>query len=561
METIKRLSSFFYLNVTQSLVVLNDSIFRLIVAYSLIDFLGVAKSNRILSISAALFVAPFLLFSLPAGQLADKFSKRSVILFTLWAEIAFMIFAMYAVYTRDVFSTYCALFLIALQSSVFSPSKYSILPEIEPIDKISKINGIMTLCTYLSIILGTFLASFLSEITHRNYTFVVGLCLIFSIVALFTGFKIEKTPVKNPDCKINPWFLLDIVRSLKEASKHPHLLLSLFASAYFLFTAAFTQLNLIPFGIQSLKITDVQTGYVYLGAALGMGIGSLLVSILSGKTVELGLSIWGSFGTAFSYILLYFVQHHLFWSCVVFISIGMHGGLYVVPLDAYMQVASPEKDRGSIIAAGTFLSFVAVLLSSGILALFGEVLKMQAATGFLCIGFLTLAIALCILFSIPQYCTRLFGVLAARFFFILDIEGKPDSGLVVSKSVSKWSYVFSLVYSFQRIKFIRVFRKVPTPWKRFFFKVANVVPVSFDAENRLDPCSQEILNIIGQNAVFVLFSPEDKYADKVAVLKNSIQKDAYLMDIHRVYNEDRSHMQFFRIFHPKISMRFSPLDV
>ena len=400
-------STFASLNATQFLVTINDSIFRLIVTYSLIDLLGQAESNKILAISAALFVSPFLLFSMPSGQLADRYSKRTVILWTLWAELVFMVMGLFAIMVKDEFCAYFALFLIALQSAVFNPAKFSILPELEPPERLSWVNGLMTLFTYLSIIAGTFLASFISDITGRNYIFVVFICIIFSIAALFTGYGIKKTPVVNPTKKVNPLFVVDIIKSIKLAAKFPHLCLAIFASSYFLFTAAYTQLNLIPFGMQSLGITDVQTGYVYLAAALGIGVGSLLVGILSGNTVELGISIWGGFGVAISYLLLFVCQYNLFASCLIFFSIGMHGGLYVVPLDAYIQYASPPKERGSIVAASAFLSFFAVLISAGVLALFGEVFQLKAATGFLIIGFITTGVAIWVLFSLPDYFTRL----------------------------------------------------------------------------------------------------------------------------------------------------------
>ena len=31
------------------------------------------------------------------------------------------------------------------------------------------------------------------------------------------------------------------------------------------------------------------------------------------------------------------------------LSLGINGGLYIVPIDAYIQLASPEKDRGEIV--------------------------------------------------------------------------------------------------------------------------------------------------------------------------------------------------------------------
>ncbi|MCH9621502.1 MAG: Lysophospholipid transporter LplT [Chlamydiia bacterium] len=400
---IKRIcSSFIALNTTQFIVTLNDSIFRLIVTYSLIDLLGEEKSNEILAISATLFVMPFIICSMPAGQMGDRMSKRTIILWTSWAELIFMILAYFAIYYNHEVTSYFALFLIALQSAFFSPMKYSIIPEIEPESRITRANGHMTLFTYLAILLGTFLASFLSEMTKRNFPLIVIFCILISVIAVVTSYMIEKTPVKDPDKKVNFFFLTQIFRSVKAAREYKHLNLALFSSAFFLYTASFTQLNLIPFGIESLGITDIQTGYVYLAAALGLGVGSFLVSIIASDSVKLWLSLWGGYGTATSYILLYVCQYNLILSCFLFFSIGMHGGLYIVPLDAYVQFISPEKSRGSFVSAGTFLSFVAVLCGAATLFLFGEVIDITAAQGYLMMGCFSMVVAILITFALHE---------------------------------------------------------------------------------------------------------------------------------------------------------------
>ena len=548
--------SFAYLNITQFLVTLNDSIFRLIVAYSLIDVLGAKSSNNILSISAAVFVLPFLLFSMPSGQLADKFSKRRVIMWTLWAELIFMFIGIVAIEIRAVFWSYFALFLIAMQSSVFSPSKYSILPELVPAERLAYANGMITLATYLSIITGTFLASFISDITNRNYTFVVLLCVIFSIIAIFTGARIEKTEPKKPDRKINPFFITDIFKTLAFAGKYEFLVFTIFSAAYFLFTAAYTQLNLIPFGMQSLGITDVQTGYVYLAAALGIGVGSILVGILSGKTVELGLSIWGAFGTAISYMLLYVFQYDLVSSCIIFFSIGMHGGLYVVPLDAYIQYVSPEKDRGSIVAASTFLSFFSILISALFLFTFGTVLELMASTGFLIIGFLSLVVAMIMLARLPTFIPRLISVVIARFFLTVTADKTPEKCLLVCENKS-WSTIFSLIFNFQRIKFVKIYDRWPDTTTRLTNYITNRLTICLD-KHLDEPSISKLRLAYDKNYTICLFLEDiDSNENILDEIKNNIKPEITYTTITTDYNyHSKSFFHFFNILHPVVDIKF-----
>lgn len=482
----KRFSSFTYLNATQFLVTLNDSIFRLLVAFSLIDKLGTDQSSTILFISGVLFVSPFLIFSMPAGELADKCSKQKVIIWTLVLEMLAMAYGVFAMIKCSVFNAFAALFCVALQASVFLPSKYAILPEIVSKDDISKANGYMTLATYLAIIFGTFLASFFTQITGESYVMVAIFCFILAALGLFTSLQIEKTEVKSPEKKINPLFLIQVYKSLKLAKQYPHLLLTVIASSYFLYTASFTQLNLIPFGIQSLKITDVQSGYVFLAAALGIGIGSTTVALISGKNVELGISIWGAFGTSLSYIILFLLSNNLIVAILMILSLGIHGGLYIVPLDAYVQIASPEKDRGEIVAASSFLGFVGVFLAALSLGFFSEVLHISAAHGYLIIGLLSLSVSIVITFLLPEYFSRILAVTLFKAFYHLSLIDQPKTDFYESVCIvcRKYSFlhILTLIYIYPRIAFIRFVKKKPFLISKLFYSIIHIVPIPVSNE-------------------------------------------------------------------------------
>src|SRR3989344_3508193 len=184
--------SFYCLNVTQFLGALNDNIFKLLVIYLLIHVKGPAAANTILSLAGAIFVIPFLLFSSGAGVLADRSSKRTIIVCAKVFELIVMLFGLLSVVMEWEFGSYAALFLMATQSAFFGPSKYGIIPELVEEKKVSKANGSMTSFTYLAIITGTFLASFITDITNKNFVLVALFCVIVAIMGLITSFGISR---------------------------------------------------------------------------------------------------------------------------------------------------------------------------------------------------------------------------------------------------------------------------------------------------------------------------------------------------------------------------------
>src|SRR3989338_5816031 len=142
--------SFYLLNATQFLGALNDNIFKLLVIYLLIHLQGPAAANTILSLAGAIFVIPFLLFSSGAWVLADRISKRTIVVYTKVLEVAIMLFGLFAFSIEWEFGAYGALFLMATQSALFGPSKYGIIPELVESKMVSKANGSLTSFTYLA---------------------------------------------------------------------------------------------------------------------------------------------------------------------------------------------------------------------------------------------------------------------------------------------------------------------------------------------------------------------------------------------------------------------------
>jgi MFS family permease len=85
-----------------------------------------------LAVVGAIFILPFVLFSGYAGQLADVYSKRTVLVVTKALEIVATALGLLAFTIDRLEITYVVLFLFALQATFFSPAKYGILPKFSP---------------------------------------------------------------------------------------------------------------------------------------------------------------------------------------------------------------------------------------------------------------------------------------------------------------------------------------------------------------------------------------------------------------------------------------------
>jgi acyl-[acyl-carrier-protein]-phospholipid O-acyltransferase / long-chain-fatty-acid--[acyl-carrier-protein] ligase len=382
--------SFACLNLAQFLGALNDNLFKLLVIFLLISTIGPEESSLIVSIVGAVYVIPFLLFSASAGVLADRFSKQKMIRALKGIEVILTSLAIVAFYTQSTWGCYTLLFLIATHSAVFGPPKYGIIPELVEKNNMTKANGHIITLTYLAIICGTFLASFLVDFTNKSFVLSVSFCLFFSILGLLFSFGIQKTPAQKSNKKINALFFREIFRIIVECRKEALLAPCLFGSAYFLFIGAFTQLNVIPFAIQSLKLSEAAGGYLFLFTALGIAAGTFLANRLLKKKLDLNTSCLSGFCIAVIFFAIWVFSSQLIPVLILLTLLGVFGGVFVVSFDTFIQMNSPLRQRGQMIAAANFLGFFGVLIAAFCLYFFGDLLSLSPAMGFFCMGFITL---------------------------------------------------------------------------------------------------------------------------------------------------------------------------
>src|SRR5919106_170111 len=111
---------------------LNDNVFKqglvILLAYQTASFTAMS-SDTLQNLAQALFILPFFLFSATAGQLADKYEKSRLITITVALELGVMFLGAAGFFLQSLGLLLAALFLGGVQSALFGPVKYAILPQ------------------------------------------------------------------------------------------------------------------------------------------------------------------------------------------------------------------------------------------------------------------------------------------------------------------------------------------------------------------------------------------------------------------------------------------------
>lgn len=406
-----RFHSLYFLNITQFLGALNDNIVKYLIVFFLIQVQGISNTNTILLWVGVIYVTPFLIFSPLAGLLADLFSKQRLIVLLKMSEIVITLFGFFTFLWSNTIACYIFLFLLSIHSSIFSPAKYSIIPELVSASSIPKANGIISAFTYFAMILGGFFASFITQITKYNFTFCALVPLTIATLGFIASLKISSThPAKFHEKNIFHYMVFsEIIKTLQMCRKKEHLISIMLSNAFFLFLGAFFQLNIIPFSIHSLHLSSIGGGYLFPITALGIMLGAFLAGKFLQNRIEIGLSYLALFGLSICCILLPLAIFSYFFVIILLFLIGLAGGLFIVPLDSFIQTYSPEGHLGKVAASLNFLSFFGVFIAPLLLYFFNSSLGFSAATSFLIIGVITAIIAITMILQSLREVLRFIG--------------------------------------------------------------------------------------------------------------------------------------------------------
>ncbi len=115
-----------------------------------------AEGQESTAIAQIILMIPLMAISLPAGVLADRVSKRSVILAMKAIELVLMLAGTAALIAQPQGGLLAlgVLGLLGVQTALFMPAKYGILPEILPHEKLSAGNGVLEMTSNLALLLG-----------------------------------------------------------------------------------------------------------------------------------------------------------------------------------------------------------------------------------------------------------------------------------------------------------------------------------------------------------------------------------------------------------------------
>lgn len=487
----------------QSLGAFNDNVYRQAII-GLLFYLGIDDAQRTLytNLAPALFILPYFLFSAIAGQIAEKLEKQRLIVITTTIEIAVMTLAAIGFISENMPVLLVALFCTGLQSTLFGPVKYSILPAVLKPEELTGGNGLVEMGTSISILCGMLFGGLIFQIAGSYgpvaaATAVIVLALTGNLLAR----QIPRVDAGAPELPINWNPLPESLAIMRLTRRTPAVRNAILGVSWFWFVGTMLTAQLPSYA--EINLGGEQPLYILALAvfSVGTGIGSLLCEKLSARTVEIGLVPLGAFGVSAFLLDLalarsgpaavngldiagFLAQPGSARVLGDLLGIGLFTGLFVVPLFALIQSRTPKAELSRVIAGLNIQNSLFIVAAAMLGLLTQRWLGWSIPQLLLALAIANTLVAIWIFTLVPEFLMRLLSWLMVRTLYRLRPHGieahVPDEGaaLIVCNHVSYMDALILAATLPRPVRFVMYYKIFNMPVLRWIFHTAKAIPIA-----------------------------------------------------------------------------------
>ena len=379
---------FLPLFVTQLLNAFNDNLFKnamvLFVVYQVYN--SEAAEGQFSAIASAVFILPFFILSAVSGQLADMRDKARIIRIVKACEIGIMIVGAagllmawkgIAVSTLAIPLMLLALFGMGVHSTFFGPIKYAILPQHLHPDEVLAGTGLVEAGTYIAILAGTILAGWIPV------QWAAAGVIVTAVIGYFTSRAVPPAPPHHEPEPLDFHLLRASYDLVRNTSHDRRVFLAVMAISFFwtIGTVLFVQFPPLAKNVLSAskEVASLFLVIFSIGVAIGsMSVNALLKGTVSARYSPVSVLAMGLFVVGFYLVCRQwttdagglldvkgFMAEPLALALLLcLLGIAIAGGMFVVPLYAFLTTFVDKSQTSRTIAANNIVNSFAMVIGS-----------------------------------------------------------------------------------------------------------------------------------------------------------------------------------------------------
>ena len=380
---------FLPLFVTQLLNAFNDNLFKnamiLYVVYSI--YSSEEAEAQFSAIASGLFILPFFVLSALAGQLADMRDKARIIRIVKACEIGIMAVGaagLLLAWRGGVGSALAiplmlaALFAMGVHSTFFGPIKYAILPQhLEPREVLAG-TGLVEAGTYVAILAGTILAGWIPV------QWAAAGVMVTAVLGYVVSREVPDAPPLSPDQPLDFHLVRSSVRLVANTLHDRRVFLAIMAISFFWTIGAVLFIQFPPLAKNVLDASKEVASLFLVVFSIGVSIGSVSINALLKGRVSARYAT-GSVILMAGFVVIFYivcrgwaghpeagllnVQQFVHQPLAVplllsLLGIAVTGGMFVVPLYAFLTTFVDKSQTARTIAANNIVNSGAMVVGS-----------------------------------------------------------------------------------------------------------------------------------------------------------------------------------------------------
>ena len=374
---------------TQLLNAFNDNLYKnamvLFVVYEV--YRSAEDEAQFSAIASGLFILPFFVLSALAGQLADMRDKARIIRLVKAAEIAIMavgaiglLLAWQGLLTTAVAIPLMlvALFAMGVHSTFFGPIKYAILPQHLHKDEVLAGTGLVEAGTYLAILFGTILAGWIPV------QWAAAGIMLTALVGYLTSRQVPPAPPIEPDQPIDRHIIRSSIALVRNTMHQHEVFYAILAISFFWTIGAVLFIQFPPLA-KNVLLAEKEVASLFLVVfSVGVAIGSIAINALLKGQVSARFAPASVLAMGAAVGLFYlvcrvwhieaegdlmgvaeFLSHPLaFLVLLTLLLIAVSGGMFVVPLYAFLTTKVDPGQAARTVAANNIVNSGAMVIGS-----------------------------------------------------------------------------------------------------------------------------------------------------------------------------------------------------
>lgn len=305
----------------------------------------------------ASFLVAFVLLAPWVGRFADARPKRTVLV------VGNGVKGLGALLMLLQLEPILAYAVVGIGAAIYGPAKYGILPELVAEQKLVKANGLIEGSTIVAIVMGAVVGAGLAdESVNMALTVVLVSFALSLVIALF----IPRLPPKPRNATSQGAAIPHFIKMMRGFFATSHARFSMLGASIFWAAAVVLRVMMVAWAPAVLFTTTTSeianlTVFIAIGIAIGAVLVPWLIPIERLRRARLAAYAMGVF------IILLAVSSDPLLTKFMLFTIGLCGGIFVVPINAALQeIGHRSIGAGGAVAIQNFFENVAMLFGTGL---------------------------------------------------------------------------------------------------------------------------------------------------------------------------------------------------